>query len=162
WGKETGMNAIGHSDRPCSARTVPLPALHLTRFPGEFGPILHCYGELSVATVEALRRELALLEPLGHRVLTLNLTGCGFLDVDGLLAVLDSFKRQQAGQCHLVVVAGAGQPGQLLRITGMDRIIPVFPSEPLAMCALHGGGPALPGPASWAADRTESVTRWSA
>src|SRR5207248_2430484 len=69
------------------------PALQLVRLPGEFGPILRCSGELSVATAEALRRELALLMPMGHPVLTLSLSGCRFLDVGGIMTILDACKR---------------------------------------------------------------------
>jgi hypothetical protein len=36
------------------APSIPLPALRVVRLPGESGPILRCYGELSVATAEAL------------------------------------------------------------------------------------------------------------
>ena len=71
------------------------PSLRIVRLPGEFGPILRCYGELSMNTAGTLRRELDLLEPLDHRVLTVDLSGCEFLDVDGILTLLESFKRRR-------------------------------------------------------------------
>jgi anti-anti-sigma regulatory factor len=72
---------------------MPMPVLQLTRLPGEFGPILRCYGELSRSTVGTLQRELDLLEPLAHLVLTLDLSACEFLDADGIVTILQSFAR---------------------------------------------------------------------
>src|SRR5262249_28460861 len=61
------------------------PVLRLVRLPGEHGPVLRCRGHLTVATAEALRRELEFLLPMGHDTLTVNLTGCREVDVYGLL-----------------------------------------------------------------------------
>ena len=69
-----------------------LPELRLIRLPGEFGPVVRCFGELSADTVEALQKELLLLEPLGHPALTLNVSGCASLDTAGALAILRGIK----------------------------------------------------------------------
>jgi anti-sigma B factor antagonist len=137
-------------------------ALHLLRLPGAHGPILRCSGELSVATVEALRRELTLLEPMGHDVLTLNLSGCGLLDVDGILAILHAFKRLHEKGRRMVLVVGTARIARLLRVMGIDTIIPSFPTEDVAARALRGGGLPTPGPESWEAARSQSLARWRA
>jgi anti-anti-sigma factor len=137
-------------------------ALHLVRLPGASGPILRCSGELSVATAEALRRELALLEPMRHAVLTLNLSGCGLLDVDGILTILHAFKRlHQEGQ-RLVLVVGTARIARLLGVMGIDTIIPTFPTEEVAARALRGGGLPAPAPESWEAARSQTLARWRA
>ncbi len=133
------MNATGSLDRSYTARTAPLPALHLVRLCGEFGPVLFCCGELSVATEESLRRELAFLEPLGHPVLTLDLTCCDLLDTDAALTLLDHCTRWQEHGRRLVVIAGSGQPAYLLGVTGIGQTIPAFPSAEQAARALREG-----------------------
>jgi hypothetical protein len=82
------------------------------------------------------------------------------MDVEGILTILDSFKRLRDQGQRLVVAAGTGQPGNLLRATRIDGVVPVFPREDAAMQALRGGGPPPPGPATWAAARAEAVARW--
>lgn len=136
--------------------------LHLVRLPGEHGPILRCSGELTVSTVEALRRELDLLLPLGHPTLTLNLSGCGFLDVDGILAILDTFKRMRKEGRQLTVIAGTESMSRLLQVLGIDWILPVFPSESAAAKALRGGGPGEPAPSTWTEARDKSLAWWRA
>jgi anti-anti-sigma factor len=138
------------------------PALHLVRLPGAHGPILRCSGELSVATAEVLRRELALLEPLGHAVLTVSLTGCRSVDVDGLLTLLQTFKRLREKGRRLVLVLGTAQIARMLQFLGIDDIIPSFPTEEAAALALRGGGPPPPGPASWKVARSRTLARWRA
>jgi anti-anti-sigma regulatory factor len=139
---------------------VSPPALHLVRLPGEHGPIVRCTGELSVATVEALRRELALLEPLAHPVLTLNLAGCSSLDVEGILTILEVLQRLQEEGRRLAVVAGTGSIAQLLGEMEVDEILPVYPTEPVAALALRGGGSPPTAPGNWELARAKTVARW--
>lgn len=137
-----------------------VPGFNLVRVPGEFGPILRCSGELSMTTAGALRNELDRLEPLGHPVLTIDLTGCDFMDVDGIATLLESFKRLREKGQRLVIVAGTGPPARLLDVTGIDWIIPVFPTNAVAALALRGAAPAAPGPATWAEARDKTLARW--
>lgn len=131
------MASVTGGDSGGVTRVAPLSALHLMRLCGEFGPVLFCCGELSVATEEVLRRELAFMEPLGHPVLTLDLTACNFLDTGAALTLLDHCLRWEALGRHLVVVAGSGQPAHLLRVTEIDRTISAFPSAEDAARALR-------------------------
>ena len=117
------------------------PALHLVRLPGEHGPIVRCAGDLSCATAATLRKEMALPLPLGDSVLTLSLSGCSFLDVEGMMILIDSFKRLRRDGHRLVLVAGPGTLSRLLQVTGIDRVIPMFPTEEAAAWALRGGRP---------------------
>jgi anti-sigma B factor antagonist len=141
---------------------IPPPALRVTRLPGEYGPILRCDGELSVATAEILRRELADLEPMGHPALTLDLADCDFLDVEGMVVVLHAFRQWRRHGRRMAVVGGTRAVSRLLQVTGIDRIIPTFPTEETATRALRGGGPAEPAPATWAEARDRTVARWRA
>jgi anti-sigma B factor antagonist len=136
------------------------PELEVVRLPGEAGPILRCAGELTAQTVPALRSELDTLLPLEHPGIVLNLTDCGFLDVDGILAVLLAYKELRERDRRLAVVAGTGSVARLLRVLGIDWVLPVCPSEEVAARALRGGGPAPAPPASWAAARERTLARW--
>src|SRR5262249_53878536 len=130
------------------------------RLPGEFGPVLRCSGELSVATAESLRRELALLTSMGHSALTLNLEECTFLDVDGILAFLHACKELRQKGSRLILVAGGGRIARLLQFMGIERILPIFPTEEAATAAMRGGGLPESALAAWEAARVETVTRW--
>jgi anti-anti-sigma factor len=145
-----------------TATASPTGSLRLVRLPGEFGPIVRCAGELTVATVEALRRELEMLMPLGHPVLTLSLTGCAAVDVEGILVVLDAAKRLQDAGRRLVLVAGQDVSGRILHVLGIDSILPVFPAERTAALALRGGGAREGGPATWREARTATLAWWRA
>jgi anti-anti-sigma factor len=147
-------------DQPMTSLSLSPPALRLLRLPGEFGPILRCSGELSVATAESLRRELALLTSMGHSALTLNLADCTFLDVDGILTFLHAYKALRQKGSRLILVAGRGRIARLLQFMGIERFLPIFPTEETAVAAIRGGGLPEPGPATWEAARAETVVRW--
>jgi anti-anti-sigma factor len=134
-------------------------SLQVTRIPGDCGPILRCAGELTFDTMEILRQELALLEPLGHSALLLNLNDCRYLDTHGVLTVLTSFRRLRGKGQRLVVVAQAGFAAQLLHRVGFDRVVPTFPDEETAMLALRGGPP-QDTPRSWEEARQRTVGYW--
>jgi anti-anti-sigma factor len=154
------MNRKVSPDRRTPSRKRSIPGLRVVRLPGEFGPIIRCFGELSLSTVATLQRELDFLEPLDHRVLTVDLSGCEFVDVDGILALLHSFKRRREGGHSLIVVAGTGSVARLLQVVGFDNIVPTFPSEASAMLASRGCGPPLPAPTTWAIAREDTLARW--
>ena len=140
--------------------TSPAETLHVVRLPGEFGPVLRCLGPLTVITVEALRRELELLMPLRHRALILNLTGCREIDADGVLLLLDTYRRLRRLGKQLVLVAAREPASHLLEVLGIDSFIPVFPTEGAATLALRGGAPPEARTASWEAARVGTLRRW--
>jgi anti-anti-sigma factor len=113
-----------------------------------------------MTTADRLRRELELLEPVDHRTLTVDLSGCEFLDTEGILTLLESFKRcSQAGR-SLAVVTGTGSVARLLHVVGFDHVVPTFPTEEAAVLAVRGGGPPLPAPATGEAARADTLARW--
>jgi anti-anti-sigma factor len=137
-------------------------AFDVTRIPGEAGPILLCRGELTAATVPVLQKELDALLSLGHPALVLKVTECSYIDVDGLLAILLAFKSLRERGGTLALAAGTGSVARLLRVLGIDWVLPVFPSEEVAMRALRGGGPVPAPPGSWKEAKERSLARWRA
>jgi anti-anti-sigma factor len=151
---------------PNAAGHAVFPTLHLARVPGDLGPVLHCSGELTVATAEALRRQLDLLIPLRHPALILNVAACRAIDTDGMLLLLDACGRVREQGRRFAVVAGTDSVARILRMLGIDGVLPVFPTEAAATFALGGGptddGPSDDAPASWAEAREESLAMWRA
>jgi len=134
--------------------------LHITRVPGELGPVVRCSGELTLATGEALRRELDLLSSLHHPTLTLNVAACRSIDAEGILLMLDTYKRLQEQRRRFAVVSGTEGAARLLRILAIDSVLPVFPTEDSAALALRGGGPPDEAAVNWSTARAESVAMW--
>lgn len=139
---------------------VPEDQLTVVRLPGEYGPVVRCSGELTAVTAETLRREVERLEPMGHPVLTVNLSGCDFIDVDGLMVLLDGYRQLRESGRRLALVAEGGVPARLLQVLQIDSILPVFPTEDVAGRALRGGGSHPPVPATWAEAREKTLQRW--
>jgi anti-anti-sigma regulatory factor len=137
-----------------------LPALRVVRRPGAMGPILSCAGDLTMATVEILARELELLVELPHPVLTVDLAGCRYKELDGMLALLKTLRHLSEKDRCVVLVAGTGWMARLLGVSGIDELLPVFPTEVEAVHTLRLMTPPLPTPASWEAARADAVAYW--
>ncbi|MGV3720131.1 MAG: STAS domain-containing protein [Actinomycetota bacterium] len=135
------------------------PALHIARVPGELGPIVRCSGELTVATGEALKRQLDLLASLRLPTLTLNVSGCRSLDMDGALLLLAACKRMGQEGRRFAIVAGAEAPARVLALLGIDTAMPVFATEAAANEALRGGRPEPTG-ATRPEARDEALSMW--
>jgi anti-anti-sigma regulatory factor len=137
-----------------------LPGLRVVRRPGEVGPILSCAGDLTVTTVEILARELELLVALPHPMLTVDLSGCRFKELEGMLALLKTLRQLGEKDRRTVIVAGTGWMASLLGVSGIDEVLPVFATQELAACTLRLMGSPLPAPVSWAEARDDSVAYW--
>jgi len=136
--------------------------LNVVRLPGESGATLRCCGELTLATAEILRREVELLASVGNPVVTVSLTGCTYVDVDGVLALLDLYKRMSDLGQRVILVAAPGHILRLLHALSLDDLLPVFPGEHAAALALRGGGPADAAPGGWEEARRGSARWWRA
>lgn len=142
---------------PAAPRT-----LRLERLPGEYGPTLRCWGDLTGENADLLREEIDRLGPIQHPVLTVDLTGCDFVDAGGMMVLLDAQRRLGFTGRRVSLVARTGTAGRLLHALGIDWMIPTFPSPESAALALRGGGPPRPAPATWADARRMTLDRWRA
>jgi anti-anti-sigma factor len=97
-------------------------------------------GELDLATVERLEARVERALTQGPAPLLIDFTGCGFIDstVVALLVKL-RLKLGHSVPPPFVVVA-KDQPLGLLRLTGLDREMPVFGSLPEALKAFEAAG----------------------
>jgi anti-anti-sigma regulatory factor len=115
---------------------------------------------LTEATVETLQRELELLAMLHHRVLTLELANCRFGDLYGMLGLLEVLQQMGEDGHRLAIVAGTGWIARLLNVAGLDRLLPVFPTEEEAARALTLAVPKPLAPATWPEARRQMVACW--
>jgi anti-anti-sigma factor len=130
------------------------------RIPGPHGPILRLNGDLTVTTMEALRRELGMLTSAGHEGLVVNLSGVRSMDADGALAVIEAGRRMGTRRGRFVIVSGRGPAADYLHLVGADRILPVCTTEKEALDAVDGHGEAPP-PRTWAQARSATLARWT-
>ncbi|MEW2145956.1 STAS domain-containing protein [Micromonospora vinacea] len=96
--------------------------------PGRGCTVLEARGELDMATSPQLREGLQRLVDAGDRQVVVDLAGVGFMDSSGLGALVMMFKalRDVGGRLSLA----AAQPAvrNVLTITSVNRVIPVYES----------------------------------
>jgi anti-anti-sigma regulatory factor len=85
---------------------TPQP-LFLIRVPGPHGPTLRCRGDLTLATQETLRRELALLLDARHEGLVVDLSGALRCDQEARAVILEAGRRMLEYGGRFVVVPGS-------------------------------------------------------
>jgi hypothetical protein len=139
-----------------------LPALRVARRSGEMGPILSCAGDLTIATVEILARELELLVELPHPMLTVDLSGCRFKQLEGMLDLLRTLRRLSEKDRRVVLIAGTGWMACLLGVSGIEDLLPVFPTLEEAVRAQRLTGPPLAVLSDWEAGeaRADAMAYW--
>ena len=81
------------------------------------------FGELDLSTVVELREELRSAEALHPQLLLLDLRELEFMDSMGLGVLIGAVRRARMEERRLVVVPGPKQIENLLRLTGVDRML---------------------------------------
>lgn len=93
-------------------------------------------GELDLATAGILEAKIERALKQSAAPLLIDFTRCGFIDSTVLSLLVDLRVRINSGPRRFAVVA-QDQPLQVLRLTALDREIPVFRSLPEAIRALE-------------------------
>jgi anti-anti-sigma factor len=139
-------------------RSMPLTLL---RIPGAPGPIVRCQGDLTVFTVETLRRDLMLLAACGHKGIVVNVSALRDLDRYGVSALLEAARAVQHRGGRMALVASRDPAANYLHLRGADAMLPLFRSEAEALAAIEGP-PELDALLSWEEVRTRTLSRWDA
>ncbi len=100
------------------------------------GPLFRLTGYLDLSTVDLLRSVVGPACGTGVEV-RLDLSGLAFCDSTGVGALVWLYRRASVGTGRLVVYAPRKHVREVLRISGVDRVIPVLGAD-----ALPGGAPA--------------------
>jgi anti-sigma B factor antagonist len=105
------------------------------------GRLFRLTGYLDLSTVDLLRETVGPACGSGEDV-RLDLSGLTFCDSTGVGALVWLYRRASAGAGRLVVYAPRKAVRDVLRISGVDRVIPVLGADALPVReARTAGGP---------------------
>ena len=90
--------------------------------------VLAVTGEFDLASVPRVRRAVIDTLAIGNAYLVLDLTGVDFIDSSGLGVVLGSVRRARAIGGDVRVVVQEPQVRAVFEVTGLDRILELYPS----------------------------------
>jgi anti-sigma B factor antagonist len=92
-------------------------------------------GHFDLVGVQTFRDEIDRLRELGAVRVVVDLLDTGFIDSTGLGALLYGLKALRAEGGELRIVSSGSRIGRIFRITGLDRVFPMFPSVDEALAA---------------------------
>lgn len=90
--------------------------------------VIELNGELDVFTAPLLRDVLLGVSGDGRNFLAVVMTGVAFLDSSGLGVLIGAAKRANAGGGGLCMAGARDNVLKVLRITGLTRVMPAFPT----------------------------------
>jgi anti-sigma B factor antagonist len=101
-------------------------------------------GDIDIATVPDLEEPVILAIRDGRRPVILDLSECAFIDSSGIRLLLRAHHGLQenngdGGGSALLAVIARDQVARMLRLTAVDKVIPVAPSRAEAEGILDGG-----------------------
>lgn len=134
--------------------------LTITRLRGQRGPIFRVAGDLTLATSEALRRELQLVTPAAAPIVLLDLSRCRKLDFDGVILILEQWRALERCGSRLALISRNPAIYGLLQTLAIDALLPVAADETAAHQTLGCGEPQSCREA--AASRGAALARWTA
>ncbi|GAA2795494.1 STAS domain-containing protein [Nonomuraea dietziae] len=105
------------------------PTLVILVLPSVAGVTVALQGELDMVTASWLRQELdqVFAEP-GRKRLILDLSGLTFCDSSGLGAMIGAYNQVQQTGGQIALVGAQERLRSLLVRTGLDRILPHYPT----------------------------------
>ncbi|MGW2826529.1 STAS domain-containing protein [Streptomyces sp. NPDC001443] len=89
------------------------------------GPVLEIFGELDHDTAAELRALISTITLRPGQRLLLDLGGMEFCDSSGLSALIAAHHHARAAQADIALAAVPAHTLRILRIVGLDQIIPV-------------------------------------
>ena len=87
--------------------------------------LIRLFGEFDLSFEEPFEAELARALDDHTGQLVVDLSGLGFMDSVGLRMLLTLENRSRAEDFALVVVCGDGQVREVLKLTGLDGLLPL-------------------------------------
>ena len=82
-------------------------------------------GALDLATAEPLEAELKRVEATDAEAIVLDLTGIEFMDCSGIRVLVEADRRSRRDGGRLRLTRGVGQVDRVIRLTGVDAILPL-------------------------------------
>jgi anti-sigma B factor antagonist len=90
--------------------------------------VIELNGELDMFTAPLLRDVLLGVSGDGGNFLAVVMSGVAFLDSSGLGVLIGAAKRANAGGGGLCIAGARDNVLKVLRITGLTRVMPAFPT----------------------------------
>jgi anti-sigma B factor antagonist len=117
-------------------------------FPVEMAgvPVVAAPEEIDITNAAGLRAALLQAAPLGNGTLVVDMSRTQFCDSAGLNVLVRAHKRTQADGGELLLVICGAAVLRIFAVTGIDHLIPIFPSlgQALTHTAAVPDSPGLP------------------
>lgn len=97
--------------------------------------VLHLEGRFDADTAGIFKQTAKQLAASGVRFITVDMAGVSFLDSSGLSALVSVFKTLRHAGGRLNLVAAGPQAHTALRLTLLDKVLPLF--ETVAEAVAH-------------------------
>jgi anti-sigma B factor antagonist len=91
-------------------------------------PVVAAPDDIDITNADGLRTALLEAASLGHGTFVVDMSRTQFCDTAGLHALVAAHNRARAGGGQLLLVTRGAAVDRILSITGLDRVIPNFPS----------------------------------
>jgi anti-sigma B factor antagonist len=91
-------------------------------------PVVAAPEDIDITNADVLRTALLEAASLGPGTFVVDMSRTQFCDTAGLHALVAAHKRARAGGGQLLLVTRGAAVDRILSITGLDRVIPSFPS----------------------------------
>jgi anti-sigma B factor antagonist len=91
-------------------------------------PVVAAPEDIDITNADALRTALLEAASLGPGTFVVDMSRTQFCDTAGLHALVAAHKRARAEGGQLLLVTRGAAVDRILSITGLDRVIPNFPS----------------------------------
>ena len=102
-------------------------------------PVVATPEDVDINNAAGLRAALLQSAALGTRTLVVDMTRTQFCDTAGLHALVGAHKRAQAAGGRVLIVLPGATVLRIFSITGLDNVIPNFPSLEEALAAGTAG-----------------------
>jgi anti-sigma B factor antagonist len=106
--------------------------------PDERTSVIALGGELELSTIPMVESRL-LAEVRARSAIVIDLTRVSFIDSSGIGILIGAFRTANDGKRLHAVAAPGSQVERVLRLVGLDRVLPMFADRTNAFEALNGG-----------------------
>ena len=100
--------------------------------------------EIDVTTAELVREELLAILRQGATLLIADLSKTEFCDSAGVSALVRTYREASTGGSAMRLVIGMPGVRRVLSITGVDRLVDIFPSVAASLAGTPGADHARP------------------
>ncbi len=113
-----------------------MSALHITTRTDDDGVVLVLNGEIDMASEEEFHRVVQdTLESVPHARVVLDCSQLRFVDSSGLRVLIQSHRSAKERGVGFFIAAVTDRLAQILRVTGIDTRITIFPTVEAALAA---------------------------